>query len=49
VNVRGMALVHNLLTDGSGPLFRLRSQEDLADLAIRAAHALESDSSQSHP
>jgi hypothetical protein len=49
VNARGMALVHNLLTDGSGPLYRAASQDSLAELAIRAAHALDPDSSQTYP
>ena len=41
VSARGVALVRLLLRDGSGPLFRYESREDLAAQVRRAVDALD--------
>lgn len=40
VPARGVALVSQLLTDGSGPLYRAAAREDLGGLIDRASQAL---------
>jgi hypothetical protein len=41
VPARGVALVAQLLADGSGPLYREAARDDLGTLAERAARALD--------
>ena len=41
VPVRGVALVAQLLADGTGPLYREAARDDLGTLAERAARALD--------
>jgi hypothetical protein len=41
VSARGMALVRLLMRDGSGPLFRYESREDLSLQVRRATDALD--------
>jgi hypothetical protein len=40
VPVRGVAMVSQLLADGTGPLYREASRDDLGAIVERAAHAL---------
>lgn len=40
VPARGVAMVSQLLADGTGPLYHVASGEDLGAIIARAAHAL---------